>query len=66
MAGKATESDGRLPPSATCGAAALYATPYATPYATLYATLYVTLYATLYLAGHCTSPGLYVVLNVQC
>ena len=62
MAGKATESDGRLPPSATCGAAALYATPYAT----LYATLYVTLYATLYLAGHCTSPGLYVVLNVQC
>ena len=58
MAGKATESDGRLPPSATCGAAALYATPYAT--------LYVTLYATLYLAGHCTSPELYVVLNVQC
>ena len=50
MTGKATESDGRLPPSATCCAAALY----------------VTLYATLYLAGHCTSPGLYVVPNVQC
>ena len=62
MTGKATESDGRLPPIATCFAAALYATLYAT----LYAALYAALYATLYLAGHCTSPGLYVGPKVQC